>query len=374
MPRTRSIVPHEVWYLMPSANAANAARCVDAWRGQGYKVAILQDRLRFDADCDAVVRRDEYPGWAGSINTLYREVVPDSCHVMVAGGDDMLPDPTARASEIADQFLDHFGGTFGVMQPTGDDFEATRTICGSPWLGRDWMRRMYRGTGGLCDAYHQQWADDELYWVSRCAGRFQDRPDLTQHHDHFLRKGKPAPAYWVASAAGHDEQDCLTFIARSRSGFPGAAPIGQPGLLDLGVFRDSYRGRAESSYRARHGGTDDRASRRLAAALGDCARENLARVAIYGCGQHTHRAGDAFRSPPVEIAAFIDDDPDRIGGRLWNYPIVSPEDAITLGIDAVVLSSDAMEACLIERSAMFAGRGIRVIPLYQSHSEVARCG
>ncbi len=356
---------------MPSANAANAAECARAWRDQGYKVAILQDRARFSVDCDALIARDRYPGWAGSINTLFHEAVPETCPVIVAGGDDMLPDPGARAGEIAEQFLDHFGGTFGVMQPTGDDFEATRTICGSPWIGRDWMRRMYAGSGGLCDSYHQQWADDELYWVSRCAGRFLERPDLSQFHDHFLRSGRPAPAYWVESAAGHHERDCLTFIARSRSGFPGAAPADDPGLLDLGVFRREYRGRAESAYQGQHGGSSDRAEQRIRDALGDCASWGFRRVAVYGCGQHTRRAGGAFCAPPVEIAAFIDDDPARVGGSMWNYPVVTPSDAIALGIDAVILSSDAMEPRLLERSAVFAGRGVRVIPLYQTPAGVA---
>ncbi|MEM9373079.1 MAG: hypothetical protein AAGA55_05490 [Planctomycetota bacterium] len=364
MPSPRITTTAHVWYLMPSANPANAARSVPAWQDQGYRVAVLQDRTRFDIRCDALLTRERYPGWAGSINALFREVVPPDCRVVVAGGDDMFPDPDRRAPEIAGSFLDHFAGDFGVMQPTGDDFEATRTICGSPWLGRSWMERMYQGRGGLCEAYHQQWADDELFWVSRCAGRFLPRPDLTQRHDHFLRSDLPAPQYWVESAAGHDESDCLTFIARSRAGFPGAAPRDEPGLLDIGVFKRAYRGRAENAYRERYAALDTGPAERLGEALDRCDREGASRVAIYGAGQHTHRAGAALRSPPVDILAIIDDDPARIGGRLWNYPVVSLEHALGMGLDAVVLSSDAMEHRLMERAAAFLERGVEVRSLY----------
>jgi hypothetical protein len=359
----------EVWYLMPSASASNAARSVPAWRGQGYRVAILQDRARFDIDCDALIRRDQYPGWAASINALWREAVPDDCPVVVGGGDDMFPDPDRRAHEIAEEFIDHFGGTFGVMQPTGDDFEATRTICGSPWLGRDWMRRMYAGRGGLCESYFQQWADDELYWVSKCAGRYWGRADLCQRHEHFLRAGAPAPVYWVESAAGHAEQDCLTFIARSRAAFPGAAPVNEPGLLDRAVFERGYTGRAEAVYAAKHGRTDEEPSRRVVRALRACADGGHRRVALYGAGQHTHRAGEALRAPPVDVVAIIDDDPARIGGRLWNYPVVSRDEAVGLALDAVVLSSDAMEPVLLGRASVLQSLGVAVQSLYGAQAQ-----
>lgn len=355
----------EVWFVLPSANADNCRRNLPAWRDQGYRVAVLQDRERFDVIADAVLVRDRYPGWAGSVNTLFREVVPATCRVVVSGGDDMLPDPHKRAAEIAAEFLDHFNGDFGVMQPTGDGFEATETICGSPWLGRSWMERMYAGAGGLCTAYFQQYADDELYWVSRCAGRFWARPDLTQYHEHFRRMDKPAPAYWVDSAASHDESDCLTFIARSRTGFPGAAPNGQPGLLDLSVFTTEYTGRAEAWYRQRYGAASDQdPARRLGDALSKCAQNGWRRVAIYGAGQHTARAGQALRSPCVDIVAIVDDDPARVGGRLWNFPVVSREQAIDLELDALILSSDAIEPRLRARASGFEQRGVRVIGLY----------
>ncbi|USN97935.1 MAG: hypothetical protein H6810_07000 [Phycisphaeraceae bacterium] len=370
-----SLRPPQVWFVLPSANAENCRRRLPAWRDLGYRIAVLQDRVRFEAPCDVVIRRDRYPGWGASVNAMFREVVPADCPVIVSGGDDMLPDPSRRAGEIAEEFLDHFAGSFGVMQPTGDDFEATAQICGSPWMGREWLERMYAGRGGMSEAYVHQYADDELFWVSRCASRLWIRPDLTQRHEHFRRTNEPAPRYWAESAGANDEADCLTFIARSRAGFPGASPADEPGLLDMDVFEREYTGRAEAWYRSRYAGSGDTAhnaepSRRMRDALALCAAEGLHRVAIFGAGQHTARAADALRDPPVEIAAIIDDDADRIGRRLWNFPIVSRERAIELNLDAVVLSSDAMEARLVGRAAPLASAGVRVVSLYGADRQV----
>lgn len=353
----------DVWFVLPTANEANCRAHLPAWRDMGYRVALLQDRARFGADADAIVEVAEYPGWGASVNRLFREVVPGSCDVIVAGGDDMLPDPTKRADEIRDEFLEHFGGSFGVMQPMGDDFEATRTICGSPWLGRAWMTRMYGGTGGMPEAYVHQWADDELYWVSRCAGAFWERRDLTQRHEHFLRKGEPAPAYWAESAGRNDERDCLTFIARSRAGFPGAAETG--GVLDMSVFAREYGDRAERAYAERYGSGASRiAGEKMRAALAACARAGHGRVGIFGAGQHTRRAGEALCTPEVMLVAIIDEDPARVGTTMWGLPVVSVADALGLGLDAVVLSSDSMEDRLLAAARPLEAIGVRVVSLY----------
>ena len=350
---------------MPSANAENAARCVPAWQKMGYRVAILQDRTPVDVPCDAKIMHDKYPGWAASINMLYREIVSESCPVVVGGGDDLYPDPSLRAEVIARQFLERFPDTLGVMQPIGDPFEATQSICGSPWLGRAWMRRMYDAKGGLCDRYFQQYADEELYWVARAADRLWVRPDLAQCHEHFRRVGKPAPKYWVESAAANEAKDCATFIERLESGFPGAAP---QGMLDLGIIRTQYDGRAHDRYRTvlAPGALNDEATRRLADAFDRLAKEGARSIAVFGAGQHTHRAERAFGESPVRISAIIDDDPARIGTRLFGSPIISADEALARAsdFDAIVLSSDAMEQRLLERAGPLARRGVRILTLY----------
>ena len=108
----------------------------------------------------------------------------------------------------------------------------------------------------------------------------------------------------------------------------------------------------------------DLRSARMAAGLERCGQAGHRRIAIYGAGAHTAACGMALAASPVEVVAVIDD--VRAGGRLWGYPIVSREQAIGMGIDAVVLSSDRGEPRLIERSGVLIDRGIPVIALYAS--------
>lgn len=106
----------------------------------------------------------------------------------------------------------------------------------------------------------------------------------------------------------------------------------------------------------------DLRSGRMTLALERCDQAACRRVAIYGAGAHTAACGMALANAPVEIVAVIDD--ARAGGKLWGYPILSREQAIDMGIDAVVLSSDRAEPQLVAQSAPFIDRGIPVITLY----------
>ena len=367
----------EVWFVLPTANADNAARHLPIWRDMGYRVAVLQDRTRFDCDADAVVYADTYPGWPATVNRLFREVIPAHVQVIVSGGDDMLPDPNLRAHEIAEQFLEYFHGSFGVMQPHGDDFEDTREFCGSPWLGREWMQRMYMGFGGMCDRYTHHFADDELYWVSRCTGKLWSRPDLIQAHDHFRRRGEDAPEYWLESVQAHDRDDTRTFMARAASGFPGHEAVGADApKFDHALFRAEYKGRAEQYWLTHHAkpveiNAGPSAEDRMTLALAWCAQHGAHRVAIYGAGAHTTRVAPSLRQPPVEIAAIIDDNPELHGQHLWGFPVVSTQAALGLNLDAVVLSSDTVEDKLAASAAPLADAGVRIVPLYAKPTQPA---
>jgi FkbM family methyltransferase len=102
---------------------------------------------------------------------------------------------------------------------------------------------------------------------------------------------------------------------------------------------------------------------RASAALVECASAGLTRVAVYGGGRHTLRLARCFERS-TSIVAVIDDDPARRGGVLFERPVVGLDDAIAMGVGAIVLSSDAHEAALWERSAPARARGIRVFRLY----------
>lgn len=95
-----------------------------------------------------------------------------------------------------------------------------------------------------------------------------------------------------------------------------------------------------------------------------CSSQGIRRIALYGAGTHTRALGDVLMEPDVEIAAIIDDDARRHGGRLWGYPIISPEDALTMNLDAIILSANSIEDLLWERTRRHRDAGIRVIRLY----------
>ena len=107
--------------------------------------------------------------------------------------------------------------------------------------------------------------------------------------------------------------------------------------------------------------------------LARCAVDGHQRVGIYGAGTHTRAVGDAFMQPPVEICCVIDDDDRRVGEQLWGFPIVSPQQAIDLGLDAVVLSANSIEDLLWERAATLREQGIPTIRIYgqtEPHEEL----
>lgn len=216
----------DVWFAIPSANAAQARATLPAWRDMGYRVAVLQDRFRFDVSADLVVRDwTTWRGWVASVHHLCRLPELRDAAVVVTGGDDMYPDPKLRADEILEQFLDRFPGTFGVMQPTGDTMDGTDRICGSPWLGRAFRQLINGGAGPFHTGYFSYYADEELLNVSTALGCLWQRPDLIHRHDHWSLRGESTPLYLRASMKRWNADESL-FLRRRILGWPGAVPIG----------------------------------------------------------------------------------------------------------------------------------------------------
>jgi hypothetical protein len=366
---------HEVWYAIPSANAENCRKNLPAWRALGYRVAVLQDGARVDVPADAIHVVPQYKGWASSVNELCRDVIPKSAAIVVSGGDDMLPDPRSTAQELARQFFETYPDGFGVMQPQGDAFEDTKHFCGSPWFGRAWIDRMHGGAGPMFPGYRHFCADDELYWVARGLDALWIRDDLTQYHDHFRRRGEDAPAYWSRSAHLHGSADMQLFIARASLEFPGHTPTGSARGYSHRHYEQEYGGRVQRVWESMYGlgaRKSDDGARRFADALASCQRRGEHVVLIFGAGQHTKKLGEALREPCVRVAGIVDDDPSRQGGLLWNYPIMSVQQALTTQADAVLLSSDTVEEKLWLAAQPLARAGMRVVRLYGDATQSQR--
>ena len=91
------------------------------------------------------------------------------------------------------------------------------------------------------------------------------------------------------------------------------------------------------------------------------ARSGGHRVAIYGAGAHTDRFARAIGQNDA-VMCVVDDRPSR--DEIGSTPVVTPEGAMQMGIDAVVCSSDAWEDRLAERAAAWAP-GLPVVRLYE---------
>lgn len=221
-----------VWFVIPSKRPLNEANaCLDAWQLAGYKVGVLREQSDGMLDVNLQLPVAGYIGWARSVNLLTAHVMgyDPSAEWFVTGGDDYWPDPNHTADEIARECGEHFAEvamsfgatrTFGVMQPTGDRWgeqncfacqgrgwlldlsrnkhdcprchatgkEATiDRIAGSPWMGREFCRRMYHGSGPMYNGFYHNFADEHLQRVARKLGVFWQRRDLIQEHRHWAR-------------------------------------------------------------------------------------------------------------------------------------------------------------------------------------------
>jgi hypothetical protein len=231
------------WFCIPSKRPPeDAERVLELWRERGYKIALVTDDQAW-RNVDLQVISVTYQGYARSVNYLAERILspnwagqpgndPD-CDWICCGGDDTEPDLNHTADEIAAQLTEHFKGTFGVMQPTGDRFAggSIDRICGSPWMGREFCERMYQGNGPLWPEYRHCFVDNELQEVSIRLGVLWQRRDLSHYHHHFTRHGDDARAtappdfLREANSPEHWQKYGGIFGNRKRLGFPGHEPL-----------------------------------------------------------------------------------------------------------------------------------------------------
>jgi hypothetical protein len=227
-----------IWLCIPSARpAAEANPILQQWKDRGYQIALWRTSSD-DLPVSDLVLTGPYPGYAQSTNAVIAEVLRSdpACSWVVGGGDDIEPDPILSASEIGYQCGLYFCPpdrpgqqcTYGVMQPTGDRWAngSIDRIAGSPWIGREFCRRVYGGKGPLFSGYGHMFADEELQCVASRLGIFQQRRDITHMHCHWMRTpGTPCPPHmvkWVT--ADHWDESRAMFEMRRSRGFPGHTP------------------------------------------------------------------------------------------------------------------------------------------------------
>lgn len=231
------------WLCIPSIRPlAELEPVLEQWCAQGYKIALLRQGPEPSMELvDFYQATDHYRGWATSINHLARLVIgmDHDAEWIVTGGDDTLPDLAHKADEIAAQCTEHFGGTFGVCQPTGHRWGSEEPwakamfpgreayidrIAGSPWLGRSYCERVNQGKGPLWPEYRHCWADEEAQCVAEKLGVFWQRRDLIHLHNHAALKGGAQPPHMTEVNKTY-QQDKPLFDNRKAHGFPGHEPL-----------------------------------------------------------------------------------------------------------------------------------------------------
>lgn len=217
-----------VWYAIPSRKIEkDKTNSISKWKEKGYNTAVYLDPgFQPYADFSIV---GVYEGYAKAVNILCHEIlqIDKEANIVVTGGDDVYPDENHSPKDLETEFLEHFHGTLGVMQPTGDRWMidaqgkcSAERVCYSPWMGREFIERINGGTGPIWHEYFHFYEDEELHEVATKLGILWHRPDLSQYHDHWLRRKEKQPAYLSNARYGWDAAKKL-FDSRKASGFPG---------------------------------------------------------------------------------------------------------------------------------------------------------
>jgi hypothetical protein len=217
--------PLRIFYAIPSANPGRAQETLRRWKERGYQTAVLLDPGAPKIEADFVTWAvPSYPGYFPAMNDLTRVLQP-LADIVVFGGDDMFPDPTQDAQQIGAKFVERFPDFLGVLQPIGDQgIPGVETICGSPWVGREFLRRAYEGKGPWWGGYRAYYGDQEMKEVAEKLGCLWMEKSLTQHHAHFSRPGgMPKMPYQVQNEQRHWHPDKALFYQRRAAGFPGHA-------------------------------------------------------------------------------------------------------------------------------------------------------
>jgi hypothetical protein len=215
-----------VYFAIPSKRPpAEAEKVLSKWRAQGYKIALWRDLGDPPIPCDLALS-GKYRGYHVAVNVLVHEILrrdPEATWICT-GGDDVDPVANMTAEQIAAECTAHFKGTFGVMQPGGDKWCTPNTFCGSPWMGREFCRRMYGGHGPFSEAYFHMYGDNEMFEVAQKMKILWVREELTHYHHHWQRENQKEPDFLKVADSCYAKLGQL-FRERKLAGFPGHEPI-----------------------------------------------------------------------------------------------------------------------------------------------------
>jgi len=209
-----------IWAVWPTVSVKRSRSLIGKWQDMGYDVAVLVNPPLQHTDfleADWVIVQQEWKGFPTAANILCREVPGD---VVVVVGDDVYPEPKKTTQEIGQDFLQRFPDLLGVMQPTGDIYGRINQCAVSPWIGRKFIQGAYGGKGPYWEEYFHYFSDQELQEYAIKMKAFQQRPDLSQYHDHWGRQIDVKRPKHLHKAKQMWQKDKTLFEHRKAAGFP----------------------------------------------------------------------------------------------------------------------------------------------------------
>jgi hypothetical protein len=224
----------KTFVVFPSAYPTRAAAAVEKWKAMGYQAGVYFN-TGTQGDSGAYHEwRGPYEGYWNACNWMAKMLVngQEQAQIVIFAADDIEPDPKKTCQEISNEFIEHFPDLFGVMQPCGDRQGMDRSgkpaaarICGSPWLGAEWIRRAYQGNGPVDSRFFHFYGDESLYEVAGKQNALWMRPDLMQYHRHWSWGHEPQQAYQRKNSNDHWLTDKALFELEKSKGFPGSEPL-----------------------------------------------------------------------------------------------------------------------------------------------------
>lgn len=205
-----------IWAVWPSAEPSLREENIKRWQKMGYRVAI-SDGEDCKTRANRFVKIVPYKGYAHAINVLIAAVSPD---IVVAGSDDVWPDPDHTAQEIAAMFMERFPDMDGLMQPNKGN-KRDPGLVKAPWAISAWLgwRFIDRVPGPYHEGYFHVGCDAEILGVARKRGVVWVNNDLAQFHNRWNHVRKIRRPAHLAGAYAHKKADLALYCRRRDAGW-----------------------------------------------------------------------------------------------------------------------------------------------------------
>jgi len=201
----------------PAIDVKEAAVTALVWKGMGYETGILvHGQIELPDAIGSYIVQPQWIGFPTAANMLCA-AYGAMYDIVIIAGSDIYPDQSKTAQVLEAEFKSHFNGTNGIMHPTGDRYGLIDDVCICPWIGAEYIDDCSQAP--YYDGYYHYFCDAELQEVAIMKGRFWQRPDLSQYHDHWGRKeGVDRPEHLLTAKERHpiDQQ---TYLRRKANGY-----------------------------------------------------------------------------------------------------------------------------------------------------------